>query len=282
MKSLVKKFLIATSRLLVWILGGNRIGLYFFNHFLSGLMNRVREVTHDGISMSFAVPNALCEWRAQTFSAKEPETLQWIDSIPEGAVLWDVGANVGLYSVYAAKKRNCRVFSFEPSVFNLELLARNISLNGLTEQVCIIPLALSDHLGNSTMRMTTTEWGGALSTFGKDFGWDGKQIQQVFQFKTVGLSMDDAARLLSIPSPNFVKMDVDGLEHFILKGGPGVLGEIEGILIEVNDDFKEQAEGVESLLSAAGLVIRQKRHSEIVASSTSGLQHSYNQIWARN
>jgi len=49
----------------------------------------------------------------------------------------------------------------------------------------------------------------------------------------------------------------------------------------VNDDFKEQAEGVESLLTAAGLVIKEKRHSEIAANSTSGLQHSYNQIWVR-
>lgn len=281
MKSLAKKFLVAVSRLLIWVLSGSRVGLYFFDHFLGGLMNRVREVTHDGVRMSFVTPNALCDWRVQTFSLKEPETLQWIDSIPEGAVLWDVGANVGLYSVYAAKKRNCRVYSFEPSVFNLELLARNIFLNGLTDQVCIIPLALSDHVGTSAMRMTTTEWGGALSTFGKDFGWDGKKIQQIFQFQTVGLRMDDAAHRLSIPRPDFVKMDVDGLEHFILEGGPGILGEIKGILIEVNDDFNEQAKGVESLLTAAGLVIREKRHSEIVANSTSGLHHSYNQIWVR-
>jgi FkbM family methyltransferase len=281
MKSLVKKFLIVVSGFLIWTLSGSRFGLYFFDHFLRGLMNRVREVTHDGVRLSFTAPNALCDWRVSTFSLKEPETLQWIDSIPEGAVLWDVGANVGLYSVYAAKKKNCRVYSFEPSVFNLELLARNISLNGVTEQVCIIPLALSDNLRTSYMRMTTTEWGGALSTFGKDFGWDGKKIQQVFQFQTVGLSMDDAAHRLSIPRPEFVKMDVDGLEHLILEGGPVVLGEIKGILIEANDDFKEQAEGVESLLTAAGLVIKEKRHSEIVANSTFGLQYSYNQIWVR-
>lgn len=281
MKSILKKFLIAVSGFLIWILSGSRVGLYFFDHFLRGLMNRVREVTHDGVRMSFTAPNTLCDWRVSTFSLKEPETLQWIDSIPEGSVLWDVGANVGLYSVYAAKKKNCRVYSFEPSVFNLELLARNISLNGLTEQVCIIPLALSDNLGTSCMRMTTTEWGGALSTFGQDFGWDNKKIQQVFQFQTVGLSMDDAVRRLSISRPDFVKMDVDGLEHFILKGGREVLVEIKGILIEVNDDFKEQAEGVESLLTAAGLFIKEKRHSEIVANSTSGLQHCYNQIWVR-
>ena len=110
---------------------------------------------------------------------------------------------------------------------------------------------------------------------------DGKKIQQMFQFQTVGLSMGDTAHRLSMPRPDFVKMDVNGFEQFILEGGPGVLGEIKGILIEVNDDFKEQAESLESLLTAAGLLIKEKRHSEIVANSTSGLQHSYNQIWVR-
>jgi len=53
--------------------------------------------------------------------AKEPDTLMWIDKIPEHSVFWDVGANVGLYSCYAAKARNCIVFAFEPSVFNLRV-----------------------------------------------------------------------------------------------------------------------------------------------------------------
>ena len=281
MKSIVKKFVAALSEFLMWVMSGSRVGLFFFDNFLRFLMNRVREVTHEGVRMSFAVPNNLSDWRVKTFSSKEPETLQWIDSLPEGAVLWDIGANIGLYSVYAAKKRGLRVFSFEPSIFNLELLARNISLNGITKQVCIIPIPLSDHLGISTMRMTTTEWGGALSTFGKDFGWDGKKINQVFNFQTVGISMDDVALQLSLPRPDFIKMDVDGLEHFILKGGPSVLSEIKGILIEVNDDFKEQSEGVQRLLMAAGLVFAEKRPSEIVANSAHGLQNSYNQIWVR-
>jgi FkbM family methyltransferase len=54
--------------------------------------------------------------------------------MPRGSVLWDIGANVGLYSCYAVKARDCRVFAFEPSVFNLELLARNIFLNGIADQ----------------------------------------------------------------------------------------------------------------------------------------------------
>lgn len=281
MSSATKEFLRSVIRGLVRFAGSNRAGRYLFNQILQSGMERVAVVCHDGVELRFVTPNPLCEWRAQTFSSKEPETLDWIDGMPEQSVVWDIGANVGLYSVYAAKKRNCRVFSFEPSVFNLELLARNIHLNGLTERISIVPLPLSDELGLSQMRMTTTEWGGALSTFDRQFGWDGKQIRQVFQFPTIGLSMNDVVERLGIPQPDYIKMDVDGLEHFILKGGVSILSRIKGILIEVNDDFAEQAETCRQLLQDAGLVMADKRHSELIGSSTTGFQHCFDQIWAR-
>src|ERR1700689_2479866 len=107
--------------------------------------------------MRFSVPNALNKYRVDPFSSKEPETLQWIDRIPRASVMWDVGANIGLYSCYAAKARGCRVFAFEPSVFNLEALARNIFLNRLTELITIVPLPLSDELAVSKFRMTSTD-----------------------------------------------------------------------------------------------------------------------------
>ena len=244
-------------------------------------MQERRRAIHGGVTLDFATPNALNAWRVETFSTKEPETLRWIDAIPRGATLWDVGANVGLYTCYAAKARDSRVFAFEPSVFNLELLARNLFLNGLVDTVTIVPLALSDALASSVLRMTTTEWGGALSTFGKQFGWDGKDIRQVFEFRTLGASMDEAVQRLQIPMPDYVKMDVDGLEHYILQGGATVLSHIKGILIEVNDDFREQADTCRNLLLAAGLTMTEKLHSEMIATSKSGFQNSYNQIWSR-
>lgn len=281
MKAQIKQLVKNAILSMIGFSGRTRIGRYLFNQILNTAMERLHEVSHDGLMLRFAAPNSLCDWRAKTFSTKEPETLEWIDSFPENSVLWDVGANIGLYSVYAAKKRNCRIWAFEPSVFNLELLARNIFANGLAEQVCIVPLALSDRMGASQMRMTTTEWGGALSTFGQKFGWDGEAIRQVFEFQTIGLSMEDAVQRLAIPKPDYIKMDVDGLEHFILKGGPAVLLDIKGILIEVNDDFHEQAEQCQKLLSEAGLVLKEKRNSEMIASSTTGFQNCYNQIWTR-
>ena len=256
-----------------------RIGQYLHAQVVSAAMEKVTQVSYHGMKIQFVTPNSLCEWRAKSFSTKEPETLEWINAIPESAILWDVGANVGLYSVYAAKKRNCKIWAFEPSIFNLELLARNIFLNQLAEKVCIVPLALNSQLSASQLRMTTTEWGGALSTFGQDFGWDGKSIKQVFSFQTLGLSMNDAVQRLAIPQPDYIKMDVDGIEHLILNGGAAVLQGIKSILIEINDDFHEQADQCQSLLTQAGLILTEKRHSEIIANSISGFQNSYNQIW---
>lgn len=271
----------AAIRSIVNVLIRTRIGQYFEALIVSSAMDQVSEISHGDMKLTFATPNTLCKWRAQSFSDKEPETLEWIDAMPEGAVLWDVGANVGLYAVYAARKRNCQVWAFEPSVFNLELLARNVFLNGLTDRVCIVPVALSDQLGASQMRMTSTEWGGALSSFGQTFGWDGELIRQVFEFQTMGMSMEDAVQRLSIPPPDYIKMDVDGIEHLILKGGSNVLRGIKGILIEVNDAFQEQASQCHLLLTKAGLILKDKRQSEMIAASSEGFQNAYNQIWVR-
>ena len=279
MKSTIKRAINLFIKAALSLSARTRISQYLHDQILKTSMEQNVDVNHNGLKMKFAAPNHLCRWRAETFSTKEPETLEWIDSIEEGSVFWDVGANIGLYSVYEKKKKKCSVWAFEPSVFNLELLARNIHVNGLTEHVCILPLALNDALGASQLRMTTTEWGGALSTFGQDFGWDGKAISQIFTYKILGLSMEDALQRLAVPQPDYIKMDVDGLEHFILKGGLAVLQNIKEILIEVNDDFLEQADECRTLLTQAGLVLKEKRHSEYIASNTQGFQNSYNQIW---
>src|SRR5687768_10944152 len=97
-------------------------GRFAVEQVLSGAMARTEKVTHRGVDFVFARPNAINRFRVETFTTKEPETLEWIDTIPKGSVVWDIGANVGLYANYAAKARDCLVFAFEPSVFNLELL----------------------------------------------------------------------------------------------------------------------------------------------------------------
>lgn len=274
------------KNIIEWIigfLGKTTVGSYFYTSIISNAMSRSKLITHKNVNLMLSTPNALNQYRADTFSSKEPETLEWIDRMPKGSVLWDIGANVGLYSCYAAKKCGARVFSFEPSIFNLELLGRNIFLNDLTDLVTIIPMPLAEVLGVSKLNMTTTQWGGALSTFGQAYGHDGLKMEKVFEFSTVGLSMSEAAKTLQIPLPNFVKMDVDGIEHLILKGGLDVLSKVDSVLIEINDNFTEQAKDANTYLTEAGLILKEKRHAEYFDSDAFGSgQHTFNQIWIRS
>lgn len=256
-----------------------RAGRFAFDRLTDATMELTRAVVHNGVRLRFAVPNGLNQFRVDTFATKEPETLGWIDRIPEGSTLWDIGANVGLYTCYAALARRCTVYAFEPSVFNLELLARNIALNGVTDRAIIVPLPLAAARGVNRLRMTSTEWGGALSTFGEDYGYDGKPLKPIFEFQTAGMSMTEACQLLGIPRPDFIKMDVDGIEHLILAGGGEVLRGVRSVLVEINDAFGEQAQNATRLLRAAGLEFRERQLSPVVTGTA--FESTANQLWER-
>lgn len=271
-KSAIKKFIKFT----VTFLGKSSVGRYVYYQFINEAMNQTQKVIHHGVKLYISTPNWLNKYRADSFSTKEPETLEWLDGIPQGSVVWDIGANVGLYTCYAAKARNCTVYAFEPSVFNLELLARNIYLNGIVDKTTIVPLPLSDNLSVNKLNMTTTDWGGALSTFGQSYGQDGKALLKIFEFQTIGISMSEAEEYLKIPKPDYIKMDVDGIEHLILKGGGSVLKHVKGVLIEINEEFEKQTVDSARYLNEAGLVFKEKLHAEEFNDTT-----FFNQIWSR-
>ena len=83
-------------------------------------------------------------------------------------MLWDIGGNLGLYSLYTALRDNsAKVFTFEPSIFNLEIMTRNVVLNRVKEQITVMPLALSETSGTDTMHMSMTAWGGDENLWAK-------------------------------------------------------------------------------------------------------------------
>lgn len=279
MKLKIKNYLGKIIEIITDLMIDYKIGRFIVDKIVTKTVNSVHIIGQNG-EFKFFTPNVLNVFRVQTFYTKEPETLEWIDSINKNSVFWDIGANIGLYSIYAAKNKNCRVFSFEPSVFNLEFLARNIWINDLVDKVAIIPLPLSDKISINKLNMTTMEWGGALSTFGKEYGYDGKPMNKIFEFSVVGVSMDDLVNKFKLPYPEFIKIDVDGIEHLILKGGKNVLNKTKEILIEINDDFKEQSDVTSEILKKAGFVLKEKKRSEMFE-NTAYINNTYNQIWSK-
>ena len=189
MKNSIKYILNSIGKFLHFLLNFPVI-VFISDAFLAAKLKEKSAISINGKKIFLATPNFLNRYRHKTFFTKEPETLTWMDSFEENAVFYDIGANVGLYSIYAAIKKDVQVFSFEPSFFNLEFLARNIYINQLTDRISIFPVALNDKVSISNFQLTSTEWGGALSTFEKGFDDSGNKIQSKFIYNTIGFDLD--------------------------------------------------------------------------------------------
>lgn len=99
-----------------------------------------------------------------------------------------------------------------------------------------------------------------MSTFGSNIGFDGKKKDASFKVRTIGLTMEDAVQRLLLPRPDYIKIGVDGIEYLILKGGANLLKTVKGILIEINDSFKEQSKDSQTFLFQSGLTLISKYH----------------------
>jgi FkbM family methyltransferase len=204
----------------------------------------------------FHIPNWLTEYRARTLLTKEPETISWINRFPLNSVFFDVGANIGVYSVYAASIKNAEVIAFEPSFLNLELLYRNIQSNHLEYKVTIIPLSLSNfnQIENLYMEKRDNIWGGAHNSSGLNTTQDGKPMDEFTVSSQVAIALDSLSELLNLPVPSYIKIDVDGLESIILAGAQKTLTNVKEILIEVDKNNITQIVDVERILSTIGFV----------------------------
>jgi len=294
MKIFIKKLLISPYILLnifYLFLGvfSQRIKGLYFDTQLDFIDNQKLNITHKSntgknVELSFYTPNSVNFFRAKTFSIKEPETLSWIEEFGnKGAILFDIGANVGLYSIYHSKFNNGESFAFEPSFLNLKLLLKNINLNSCQEQVNVIQNPLFSSTGISNFKYGNTIEGGALSAFDVDYGFDGKKINHELDVNVMGFSIDDMFEMgLLKHIPSLVKIDVDGIEHLILKGGLKTFSsnKCRSILLEINDDFINQSSEATRLLKQMGFEIREKVHAPMIDKSEL-FSKTYNQIWVK-
>jgi FkbM family methyltransferase len=196
---------------------------------------------HEGdIEVLFAAPNLAVKYRVDSLRSKEPDTIEWIQSFQANDVFVDIGANVGMYTVWAAKTRGVRTFAFEPESQNYALLYKNIVLNGLTEQVVAYCLALSDEQAYSKLYLRDFHAGGSCHTFGEKLDPHLKQRESVYTQGCISTTLDRLVANGVIPTPNHIKIDVDGLEHKVLHGCRNVLSapQLKSVLVEINTNLE--------------------------------------------
>ena len=268
--------------------------LFYFDFFLRAFANRsiliwFKDFLHNdsyqtlailNYNIKFFVPNSVVQWRVNTFFSKEPETLEWIDNFKffKDSVFWDIGANIGLYSIYASlKHKHLKVISFEPSTSNLRVLSRNISINNLDNRITINQFPLTDKENQYlTMHESEFEEGTAMNSFGENFGFDGININSKNNYKIFGTNINYLLDNKILEIPDYIKIDVDGLEHFILKGGNKYLNNknIKSILIELNENFNKQLNEVLYMLNSNGFNLKHK-----ISSDNSTLKNTFSGVY---
>tara|TARA_Y100000590_G_C15744935_1_gene1021618 strand:+ start:1615 stop:2475 length:861 start_codon:yes stop_codon:yes gene_type:complete len=241
--------------------------LIWFSDFVNDQFYSSKEICNK--KTIFFTPNQIIKWRVDTLYTKEPETLEWIDKFNQDReiIFWDIGANIGLYSIYAAQKhKNIKVTSFEPSTSNLRVLSRNISINNLNEKITINQIPLNDKK-NSNLEMYESEFteGWSMNTFGQPTDYQGRSFKSKQKYKIFGTTIDFLLDNKIVEMPNYIKIDVDGIEHQILKGGLKYLNHknIKSLSIELNEKYTEQFDHVIKIMKDNNFIIKQKKHAEI-------------------
>ena len=237
--------------------------------------------------IKFFVPNQLTNWRIDTFFSKEPETLDWIDSFEneENFIFWDIGANIGLYSIYnSIKHSKSTTIAFEPSSSNLRVLTRNIFINNLEKKIKVLPMPLTNK-ANTFQDMYEGNFieGGELNSFGEKTDFEGNKFKPDMRYSLLGTSINHLIENKILEIPDYIKIDVDGIEHLILEGGNKALDndKIRSCSIEINENYKEQYSKVLDIVKENNFEILHKKHNQDMFSREKKFNKTFNYIFKK-
>jgi FkbM family methyltransferase len=189
---------------------------------------------------------------------KEPWTVEWLEhELTAGDVLYDIGANVGTYSLIAAHLGGT-VVAFEPGYASYARLCDNIVLNGFEDAIVPVPLLLSSTSGLTRFEYSSLPPGYAKHSVEGE-GTTGSRVpsKPVFRQQALSMRLDDAVDAFGLSAPTIVKIDVDGFELAVLEGATEMLasGSLASLLVEV-DRAGEAA--VTELLAAHGFELAER------------------------
>ena len=255
---------------------------YTFAKLLFALGVPLRVTTRvDNLRIAF-VANSYTEYvlRARESFRREQVTMYWLREIVMSEdVFYDIGANVGAYSLYAGKKMKGSknnvlglVYAFEPAFSNFYPLCRNIELNSLNDVVVPFPIGLSEKSYEAEFFLRTTSTGSAMHGLDEPNS-EGQTFAPTFKQGISVVSLDEFVRNDNVRFPNHIKIDVDGSEQRIIKGAKHILGDhrLKSIMIEINEDL--YGGEIDQFITAQGF--------ELTKMEKWGERNTYNKLFCR-
>lgn len=168
-------------------------------------------------------------------------------AVKEGDVFIDVGANVGMIALCAARLvgRSGKVIAFEPNAKAAAACEEHVRVNGLEDRVLLHRCGLSDRSGEAVLRVFDDHTGSGTMA-----ECPPADVNHVTDSPMVAVRRGDEVLPLAMTAPVFVKIDVEGFEPRVIAGmerfigavRPGLLMEANaGLLARANHSFRELA-----------------------------------------
>lgn len=210
-----------------------------------------KPMTVRGQQLHFVCPDETAQY--------EPQVLDYIERLECDSVFYDLGACVGFFSLFAAA-RKLRVFAFEIEAKNFAALKQNFSANRFSARA--FQVGVSDGTSQwANMRIGQDKAGGHHKTLVVDeFAGPANIVKEEYAIERVRVgALDQLVKEFGLPSPNHMKIDIDGSEVVFLRGARSVLAsyELRSLMFELYED-SPYYKGIISQLSDYGFSLTAK------------------------
>ena len=229
----------------------NRL-IWFAKSFFA-LFFELKEIKFDNVSFKIHINNSHEFNRALTFNSKEEDTLAWLKNNP-GLDLVDIGANVGIYSLYFAKlSENSRIYSFEPDASSFTSLVKNISVNS-TPNIKAFCIAMGSRKGFYEMNFHDFAAGAGAGAIDSEYIFTNARDKKKYTQQTFCETLDYCSEKLIMTENCLVKIDVDGPEYEIINSGKNFLSsnKVKSVMIEINSKNEKDKHKIFSLMQSYG------------------------------
>lgn len=156
----------------------------------------------------------------------------------QGDIVYDIGANVGFFTVISAKLvgNSGHVYAFEPDPNNIKSLEHNVQLNSFAN-VTVLKQAVARSTGTGELLLGRHSGGHTLSTTAKS---QAPKYQSSPKIPVKLVAIDDLVAQQIIAPPAVVKIDVEGAELDVLQGMSQTIKKFKPIIIyEIDDPLEE-------------------------------------------
>jgi FkbM family methyltransferase len=188
-------------------------------------LNCVMEFSTKAGPILLRSPSETTRIRAKRAHITEVDTLKWIENFGSDDVLWDIGSNIGIFTLYAAKVASVPVVALEILPWNYTGLMDNLTLNKLHDKVSVFCVGVNARTApvQVSIPLTADTPGGHGGAINSDIDGFGRPVKPLYSMTSLGMAVDDLAALDGIPFPNHIKMDIDGNEENMLIGAKKTL-----------------------------------------------------------